>query len=643
MNKKVGNTFKNYPTPTEANLWLEYSTDKTIFKLWSPTADAVKLNFYKNGHGGKKLKSHSLKLTTKGIWAIELLGNLEGIYYTYQIQIANKWLNQTPGIYAKAVGVNGERAMVLNLEKTNPINWPSDKRPQIKFSNEAIIYELHIRDFTIYQKSGSSTPGKYLGLVEENTKGPHGIKTGIAHLKDLGITHVHLLPTFDFYSIDESKLENPQYNWGYDPQNYNVPEGSFATDPFNAAVRIQEFKKMILSFHNHGIGVILDVVYNHTGQTEISNFNKEVPDYYYRKLKNGAYSNASGCGNETASERLMMQKFIIESVTYWAKEYHIDGFRFDLMAIHDIKTMNEVSTTLKKINKNIILYGEGWTANNSTLPKKNQALKTNIKKMPSVAAFCDELRDGLKGSVFKEKETGFVSGKTDIEESIKFGIVGAIKHPQINYKLVNYSDAPWANNPWQSISYVSCHDNHTLYDKLKISKPKASEKELIAMDKLANAIVLTGQGTPFLHAGAEFLRTKNGENNSYNLPDDINQIDWNLKLKNFEVYNYYKNLIAFRKKHPAFRMTTGEEVRANLEFKKTEKGLVSYIIKNNSNGDIYKNILVIYNARKKEVNYKLKDKWQIAISGNNFYLDEIKSCKTQIKVAPISMSILYQK
>tara|TARA_R110002051_G_scaffold127537_3_gene201169 strand:+ start:4962 stop:6932 length:1971 start_codon:yes stop_codon:yes gene_type:complete len=634
--------FSTYPTADKTSLWLAYSKSASEFKLWSPIAKKVQLKLYTKGFEGDLINTFTLKKNTDGVWSKKIKGDLNGTYYTYQVLINETWLDETPGIYAKAVGVNGKRAMVLDLEATNPENWDDDKGPEIQYQNEAIIYELHIRDMTIHSQSGSSMSGKYLGLVEEGTLGPKNISTGIDHLKELGITHVHLLPTYDHYSINETKLNSAQFNWGYDPQNYNVPEGSFSSDPYNAEVRIKEFKQMMKTFHDNGIGVILDVVYNHTGRTEKSNFNLENPEYYYRHWKDGNLSDAAACGNETASERRMMRKFILESVTYWVKEYHLDGFRFDLMGIHDIETMNLIAKKLKKINKNIIIYGEGWTAGDSPLPEKKRALKKHMQQMPKIAAFSDDIRDGIKGSVFDDTSTGFVSGAPNKEESIKFGIVGSIQHPQINYKEVNYSDAPWSNEPWQAISYVSCHDNHTLFDKLSISRMDASKEEIITMDKLANAIVMTSQGTAFIHAGAELLRTKNGEHNSYNLPDSINQIDWNWKVLNSEVLEYYKNLIHLRKTHPAFRMATAQDVRKNLEFKKSDANVVSYLIKNNANEDIWPTILVIYNANPRTLPYKLDENWQIAVLGNEFDFMGTKTITGHINIPPISMAVLFQ-
>ncbi len=634
-------SFDEYPTPVEAELWLNYEPDATSFKLWSPTADAVYLNLYEKGDGGEPMEIHPLSSDADGLWSITLEGDLQGTYYTYQVKSNGQWMDETPGIYAQAVGVNGQRAMVLDFDITDPEGWEEDHGPQLNSPNDAIIYEMHVRDMTIHPESGSSLPGKFTGFVEEGTKGPGGVSTGIDHLVELGITHVHLLPSFDHYSIKENQLDSPQFNWGYDPQNYNVPEGSFSTNPHEAEVRIREFKEMVMKLHEKGIGVILDVVYNHTGRTDNSNFNLEAPGYYYRFREDGSYSDAAACGNETASERAMVRKFILESVSYWAEEYHIDGFRFDLMGIHDITTMNEVAETLEAINPHIFVYGEGWTAGDSPLPIEDRALKANILKMPNIIAFSDDIRDGLKGSVFEDESTGFVSGMEDMEESVKFGVVGAIDHPQIDYNAVNYSNAPWANEPWQSISYVSCHDNHTLYDKLKVSRRDATEWEIIAMHKLANGVVLTSQGIAFLHAGVELLRTKDEEHNSYNLPDEINQINWRAKTENPEVVEYYRNLITLRKTHPAFRMTTAEDVRKNLEFDQVEDGLISYTIRNNANGDDWNEIHVVYNGRPEEIYYELDGSWNIAVLGDAFDLDGIIKV-TGVSLPEISMAVFFR-
>ncbi len=643
---KISNNTKEYnryTTPVDENLWVTYAKNSTSFKLWSPNAEEVVLRLFKKGNDVEAFEIYSLKKSTTGVWHIAIQGDLNGTYYTYQVKNNNKWLDETPGIYAKAVGVNGNRAMVINMESTNPIGWHNDCAPLLKQPNEAIIYELHVRDMTIHPQSGSFYPGKYLGLTEKGTTANNNVSTGIDHLKELGITHVHLLPSFDHYSIDETNLDSPQFNWGYDPNNYNVPEGSFSTDPFNAEVRIKEFKQMIKSFHDNGIGVIMDVVYNHTGRTDTSNFNLEVPGYYYRHWQDGSYSDAAACGNETASERSMMRKFMIESVTYWTKEYHIDGFRFDLMGIHDIETMNNIADAVLKLNPDALLYGEGWTAGDSPLPEEKRALKKHMQQLPKIAAFNDDLRDGLKGSVFDDQSLGFVSGAKNKQESIKFGIVGAIQHPDVNYDSVNYSNTPWTNEPWQSINYVSCHDNHTLFDKLKISRPDADLEMLIAMDKLANAIVLTSQGTPFLHAGVDMLRTKNGEHNSYNLPDSINQINWNWKIEYHKVFKYYKNLIRLRKEHPAFHISNANEVREKVKFQQTNDSLVSFIIDQNANNDNWQKILVIYNASNKKIDYKIEGVWHKAVSGSTFDFEGLHLVKDNIQVPALSMYVAFQK
>lgn len=630
-------SFSDYPACPEENLWTQYTPTKTTFKLWSPVAEEVVINFYTAGDGGKHLGKMELEETEEGLWELAVNQDLKGTYYTFQVKIKGKWLNETPGIYATAVGVNGKRAMVLDLADTDPKNWKDDKGPVVSSPNEVVLYEAHVRDITISRNSGSSKPGKFLGLVEQGTTNPDGLATGIDHMKELGITHVHLLPAFDYMSVDESALDKPQYNWGYDPQNYNVPEGSYSSDPYRAEVRIREFKEMVKGFHSNGIGVILDVVYNHTGLTENSNFNLEVPGYYYRHA-DGNWSDASGCGNETASERPMMRKFIIESCLYWAQEYHIDGFRFDLMGIHDTETMNLLTAALKKVNPNIIVYGEGWTAGGSPLSYTQRATKGHTYMLKQVSAFSDDLRDALKGSVFDSRSRGFVSGAHGMEESIKFGVIGSIQHPE-----VHSGRAAWAREPWQSVSYVSCHDNQTLYDKLKVSCAEDSEEKIVRMQLLANAIVLTSQGIPFLHAGVEMLRTKKGEHNSYNLPDEINQINWNWKTSHQDVFDYYRQLISLRRAHPAFSMPTAEMVYTNLEFVKTAPGLVGYLLKEHANNDSWKNILVYYNANKSAVRFTLKGEWQIAVKGKSIDLSGTESVIQEVEIPPVSMLVLFQE
>ena len=593
--------FDNYPVYSANDLGVSRLANKTKFRIYAPTAEEAYVRIYDEGTGGKPVIEKTMTIDKGGTWLTEINKNLTGKFYTFSINYNGNWLDETPGIYTTAVGVNGIRGAIVDMKSTNPKGWESDKRPYLKNYNDIIVYEIHVRDMSSHPESGIKNKGKYLGLTETGTTSPEGEKTGLDHIKELGVTHVHILPAFDYRSIDETRLEDNTFNWGYDPENFNVPEGSYATDPFNAKSRISEFKEMVKAFHNNGISVIMDVVYNHTGKTDNSNFNLLVPGYYYRHNKDGTFSNASGCGNETASERPMMRKYIIESLKYWVTEYHIDGFRFDLMGIHDIETMNLISEEMHKIDPGIFLYGEGWTAGSSPLPEEQQALKKYTYRLNNIAAFSDDIRDGIKGSWNNHESKGFVSGATNLEETIKFGVVASTQHAQVDYTKVNYSDKPWAAEPYQTISYVSCHDNHTLFDKLKISNHNDSEIELIKKHKLANTIVMTSQGIPFMHAGVDFLRTKQGVENSYNQPDSINQIDWPRKAHYRKLFNYYRDLVDLRKNHPAFRMSNTKSIQKNLEFLDTKiPGVVGFELKNFANGDSWKNIIVVYNASNKK-------------------------------------------
>ena len=612
-------TFAQYPEYAGNDLGVNWSPERTVFKLWSPAAQKVRLQLYEKGTGGIPLEIFNLKKSEKGVWQTTLKGNMQGKFYTVQVQIADKWLAETPDPYAKAVGLNGQRGMIVDLKATNPTGWDQDPRPAQEAFTDIILYELHVRDLSAHINSGITHRGKFLGLTETGTHNLTNQRTGLDHFRELGITHLHLLPVFDFRSssIDESKPETPQYNWGYDPENYNSVEGSFATDAADGSVRIREFKQAIQALHKNGIRVVMDVVYNHTGATDESVFNRVAPGYYYRQTADGKFSNASACGNETASERAMMRRYMVESLKYWVQEYHIDGFRVDLMGIHDIETMNQISRELHAIDPSIFIYGEGWTAGSSQLPDSLRALKANTGKLNRIAAFSDDFRDALKGSVFNHDEKGFVSGKPGLEESIKFGIVASTQHPQVDYSKVNYSKAPWAKEPFQTITYVDCHDNHTLWDKLAISCPEASEAERIRMHELAAAMVLTSQGVPFIHAGTEMLRTKQGVENSFNSPDNINWIDWSRKQQYVAVFDYYRALIQLRKNHPAFRMPSTAMIQQHLKFlETTEKNLVAYQISGNANSDTWKNIVVIFNGSQKSQTVKIPaGKWKVVLEG----------------------------
>ena len=532
---------------------------------------------------------------------------------------------------------------IINLDETDPEGWAEDKGPVVESINDVVIYEMHHRDFSIHPSSGIVHKGKFLALTEEGTTTPLGDKTGIDHLKELGVTHVHILPSYDYNSVDEANLPSNQYNWGYDPFNYNAPEGSYSTDPANPAARITEMKEMVKALHEAGIGVIMDVVYNHTANNDDSNFSLTAPGYYYRHRADGSYSDASGCGNETASDRQQMRNYIINSVKYWASEYHIDGFRFDLMAIHDTETMNQVTKALKEINPSIFVYGEGWTAGDSPLAVERRALKENVAKMENIAVFSDDIRDAIKGHYSNAADRGFATGKPGNEETVKIGIVASTAHPQVDYSKGNNSKFAYASSPSQIINYVSCHDDLTLTDKLAKSMPEASAEERMRAAKLAQTIVFTSQGTPFMFAGEEIFRDKKGVHNSYKSPDSINAIDWSLKNANADQFNYYKELIKLRKAHPAFRMRTAEDIAKNIVFDKVEEpNLISYSIKNNANGDQWKEIKLVFNGSDDAKVVKVgKGDWTIIAEDGKINAEGLGSTRGgKLTIAPRSALIL---
>lgn len=597
--KKEYTSFEEYPIPEGKLVEMEYSPIETKFTLWAPTAEEVRVLLYDSGNEGSAYQTLSLEMGEDGIWNTSIKEDLKGKFYTFNVKVNGKWLGDTPGIMAKAVEVNGKRAAVIDLRSTDPEGWANDVRPLLKDYADIIVYEMHHRDFSLDSVSGIRNKGKFLALTELGTTTSQGEKTGIDHLKELGVTHVHILPSYDYASVDESKPDKAQYNWGYDPQNYNVPDGSYSTDPYKPDVRIKEFKQMVQALHKAGIRVVLDVVYNHTFNTEESNFERTVPGYFYRQTKDGKPANGSGCGNETASDRAMMRKYMVESVLYWINEYHIDGFRFDLMGIHDIETMNEIRAAVDKIDPSIFIYGEGWAASAPQLDQEELAMKANIYKMPRIAAFSDEMRDGLRGGWDDDRKGAFLIGQPGHEMSIKFGLVGAVKHPQVINDSVNYSKEPWALQPTQMISYVSCHDDMCLADRLKATMPDATDEERASLHKLAETFVFTSQGVPFIFAGDEMMRDKKGIHNSYNSPDSINTIDWRNKTIHHDVFDYVRELIALRKNHPAFRMGDADKVRQYMEFLPVEgSNLVAFILKDNANGDSWKNIIVAFNSRK---------------------------------------------
>ena len=593
-----------------------YSKVKTLFNLNAPTTvnldgmtgattqidkkKQVEIHIYEDGQGGKAIKTIKMKASGENRWEATVKGDLKGKFYTFDIG-----KGETPGVFAKAVGVNGMRGAIVDMAETNPQGWENDQRPVIQSPADLVIYEMHWRDFSIDVSSGLKNKGKFLALTEPKA---------IEHLKNLGVNAVHILPSFDYASVDETKLDTPQYNWGYDPKNYNVPEGSYSTDPYNPVTRIKEFKQMVQALHKAGIRVILDVVYNHTFNIDHSNFQLTYPDMYYRKTADGKYSDGSGCGNETASEKPLMREFMLESVKYWIDEYHIDGFRFDLMGVHDIETMQQIRAEVNKIDPSIYIYGEGWSAGSCAYPVDKLAMKANAQQLNGIGAFSDDMRDALRGPFSDDHKGALLAGIPGEEESLKFGIVGGIAHPQVDMTKVNYDKKPWTNNPTEQISYVSCHDDMCLVDRLKASIPSLTDKnipekertaELIRIDQLAQTAVFTSQGVPFILSGEEMLRDKKGVHNSYNSPDSINHLDWNNLQRYPQLFAYYKNLIQLRKNHPAFRLATGDKVRQHLEFLPAVNSkdvkqdcLVGFLLKELQGIDAWKTIVVIYNFNK---------------------------------------------
>ena len=643
-----------------------YTPEKTTFRLFAPkNAGKVLLRLYDDDWGRKPFKTVRM-LYDNGIWTAEVKRNLKHRYYTFDMGNG-----ECPGVFAKAVGVNGKRGYILDLASTDPEGWENDVRPVVKSPADLIIYEMHHRDFSVDESSGILNKGKFLALTEPKA---------IRHLKELGINAVHILPSYDFGSIDETQCDEDlyyehayetlpsgviparpkpnQYNWGYDPVNYNVPEGSYSTNPFIPDCRINEFKRMVQALHKAGIRVILDVVYNHTYDIGHSNFQRTFPDYFYRKTADGKYSNGSGCGNETASEQPMMRQFMKESVKYWINEYHIDGFRFDLMGIHDIETMNEIRQMVDEIDPTIFIYGEGWSAGQCAYPQQKLAMKANISKMPRIAAFSDELRDALRGPFSDDTRPGWLAYPllseaqgSELTESLKFGIAGAVSHPQIDMTKVNYSKEPWAQEPTQMISYVSCHDDMCLVDRLKASVEGLNDQtkfnlpndQLIRLDLLAQTAVFTSQGIPFMLSGEEMLRTKLGVHNSYESPDSINRLDWTNLERYPQVFAYYKNLIQLRKHHPAFRLGSAELVRQYLEFMPTENGVVAFRLKDHAGGDTWKDIIVILNSnRESRVVDIPEDKYTVVACDGVINEQGLKSIEgSNVTVNPQSALIIY--
>ena len=613
-----------------------WTAEKTSFRVWAPTAKSVAVNLYAGGTAGTDdlIEQLPMQPDVNGTWVAEKAGDLNGTYYTYSVEVGGQ-VNEACDPYARTTGVNGERAMVIDLDATDPEGWDEDTDPHAGGTyNDAVIYELHVRDLSSDASSGIEHTGKFLGLAETGTKTPGGVPTGLDHIKDLGVTHVHLLPSYDFGSVDETRLDEAQFNWGYDPVNYNVPEGSYSTDPYNGAVRVAEMKQMVRALHENGVSVIMDVVYNHVQSAENFCFNRIVPGYFSRIDDNGSYSNGSGCGNDTASERSMVRKYIVDSVNYWADEYHIDGFRFDLVGLLDTETVNEIVTEVHKDHPSVIFYGEGWTMTTKpTKPGVTLATQVNSAQTPGFAYFSDTIRDALKGSVFNH-DPGFVSGAPGKERTIAECFTG----------LTN-----WCSTPAQTVNYASCHDNNTLMDRIALAVPDASREDMIRMNNLAAAIYLTAEGIPFLQAGEEMLRTKVNDDgsfneNSYNASDSVNSLKWST-LEDGEtsaVYEYYKGLIAFRKAHPALRLTNAEDVKANVTaVDGLNAGLVAMEVAGGVNGESAEGLFLIFNASADAQQLALPEgSWDVYVDAGHAGIQVLDTLTGAVTVEPISAMVL---
>ncbi len=612
-----------------------WSEEETAFRVWAPTAESVMLNLYESGDASKDDSIERLEMTAdvNGTWTVQKDGDIKGVYYTYSVTIDGVE-REACDPYARTTGVNGARAMVIDLDGTDPEGWADDANPHAgKAINDAVIYELHVRDLSAGADSGIENAGKFLGLAETGTTTASGIPTGLDHMKDLGVTHVHLLPIYDFGSVDETGASGSPYNWGYDPVNYNVPEGSYATDPYQGDVRVKELKQAVKGLHDNGISVVMDVVYNHVYSAADFCFNKIVPDYFSRTDKNGAYSNGSGCGNDTASERSMVKKYIVDSVSYWADEYHIDGFRFDLVGLLDTETINAIIEEVHKDHPDVIFYGEGWTMS-TALTKGGYTLATqvNSEQTPEFAYFNDTIRDGLKGSVFDAADLGYASGRTGIENAIMRCFLGA---------------DTWCSSPSQTVNYASCHDNLTLFDHLQTSRPEADEAALIKMNNLAAAVYITAEGVPFMQAGEEMLRTKvkddgTFDSNSYSSRDLINALKWSDLDKEAyaQVYEYYKGLIAFRKAHDVLRLGSAEEVAASVKtVEDLDANVLAFDIRG---GESAEQLFVIFNANETETSVTLPDgTWNVYINAEKAGTEILDTVTGgSLTVEPVSAMIL---
>ena len=623
--------FEEKFTYSGSDLGASWSPERTVFRLWAPTAEEVTVSLYRSGNADSHdlLEQIPMRPDIQGTWLAEKEGDLNGVYYTYLVMVDGQ-ITESCDPYARTTGVNGSRAMVIDLASTNPQGWDKDRNPNADLRiTDAFLYELHVRDLSMHRSARIRNKGKYLGLIETGTTTKGGVPTGLDHMKSMGITHLHLLPVYDYGWTDESR-RSPQYNWGYDPVNYNVPEGSYSSDPFDGFTRVREFKQMVKGLHDAGISVVMDVVYNHVFEAKDFCFNKIVPNYFSRTDAEGRYSDGSCCGNDTASERSMVRKYIVDSVKYWADEYHIDGFRFDLVGLIDVDTIQEIMAKVKKDRPDVIFYGEGWTmATQVTKPDVDLCVQSNSHKVPGFAFFSDTIRDLMRGSVFFEDAPGYVHGAVLSKDELEACFMGV---------------PSWCAQPCQSVNYVSCHDNNTLFDRLALAAPDTPAEVLIRMNNLAAAFSILSQGVPFMQAGEEMLRTKPGrksrfDENSYRSPDKVNSLKWeDLEKEEYRsTADYYRGLIRFRKAHPSLRLNSRDEVWEKVHPVSIGNDHVVAFRIDEDNRELF----VVFNADTHDVILHLPEgKWDVHIDARTAGTDVLQTVEDQVIVAPISCMVL---
>lgn len=603
-----------------------YTPEKTTFTFWSSIAEKMEVRLY-NTYDAAEFEVITLQEKNDDFWTATVKGDQLGKFYTVCSYQNGEWGQESPGIFAKAVSVNGQKAAIIDMQTTNPEGWENDQRPAMTDPTDVVVYETHMRDFTIDATSGIANKGKFIAFTEQGTQTAEGLVSGIDHLKELGITHIQILPMYDYGSIDETTLDLNKYNWGYDPVNYNVPEGGYSTNPYDPATRIREAKTMIQALHAAGIRVIMDVVYNHTYSVEGCALGRVVPQYFYRMNEDGTYANGSGCGNETASDKQMMRQFMVESVCYWAREYHIDGFRFDLMGIHDQETMRQIRAALDEIDPTIITYGEGWAASSPAYPYEQLAMKQWTYTMPRVGAFSDDIRNALIGSPF-DHHRGFASGNTASRGAVCYGLVAC---------------PDWSGEPMQHVSYITCHDNYCLRDRIEVAAAEETEATKLRMNKLAQTAVMVSQGMTFFYGGEELFRTKQGVENSYQSPDSINVIEWANKQTYNDLYTYYREIIKIRRQHKGFRLGTAELVKNHVEFPETtQEGLIIYRIKDLQGIDTASSLVVLLNGTAEAIEAEIPQANYTVLAhdaqANANGMGTIEGGKVQ--VAPYSATIL---